>query len=188
MMRRERLIEAILRGFDKFEKSEGVKSRGGGTWWTRSITDMLCRVGEELGLYVCASPKDGKHRSWGEWLFDDSWLDWEGYLRLVPMVAECEWGDKGHIRDDFQKLLVARAGVRLMVCDAGWMRDSPGGTAGQLCKWIDAFEGTQLGDTYLLVEWKRDEASGLWRSRRYRISASGKGFDTEPIELLRSNL
>ena len=187
MMHRERLMEAILRGFDEFEESEGVKSGGGGTWWTKSIKDMLCCIGEELGLYVCASPKRGKYRNWGEWLFDVSWLEWEGDLRSVPMVAECEWGDKGDIRDDFQKLLVARAGIRLMVCDAGWFADVPGGTAGQLCKWIDAFEGSRLGDTYLLVEWERDAASQLWRTCRYRISASGKGFDTEPIGLPRSD-
>ena len=33
----------------------------------------------------------------------------------APLVAECEWGNKGGIEDDFEKLLLARAGVRMMI-------------------------------------------------------------------------
>ena len=38
----------------------------------------------------------------------------EDFLKSVPVVAECEWGDPGDIKFDFEKLLLARAAVRVI--------------------------------------------------------------------------
>lgn len=185
---RERLIEAIMKCFKEFEGDHGVNPDGGGSWWTKEIKTRLCKIGNDLGYYTCASQVDRKCVNQGEWLFDVAWLDWEKKdkkLKSVPLVAESEWGDLDHIRDDFQKLLVARADVRLMVCDAGWICGDDSNaqkTAKQLCRWIKAFKGSQAGDTYLLVAWERDKKSKLWRSHRYRITATGEDADAELIE------
>ena len=60
-----------------------------------------------------------ENRDWPEWLYDVTWLKYEheGERLLIeaPSVAECEWGNKGDIDDDFEKLLLARAGIRLMI-------------------------------------------------------------------------
>ena len=122
-MDREHLIEAIMKCFKEFEGDHGVNPDGGGSWWTKEIKTRLCKIGNDLGYYTCASQVDRKCVNQGEWLFDVAWLDWETKdknLKSVPLVAESEWGDLDHIRDDFQKLLVARADIRLMVCDTGW--------------------------------------------------------------------
>ena len=183
----ERLIEGIMNGFNKFEGDGGVKPDGGGSWWTKKIKTLLCKIGKDLDYYTCASQVD-KYVVQGEWLFDVAWLDWEEKdkkLKSVPLVAECEWGDRDHIRDDFQKLLVARADIRLMVCDAGWVcRDDSKAhkTAEQLCNWIKGFKGSQAGDTYLLVAWERDKNSNLWHSHRYRITTTREGADAQLIE------
>ena len=40
-----------------------------------------------------------------------------GLIRVVPLVAEVEWGNEGDVWDDFQKLLAARAEERVMIFD-----------------------------------------------------------------------
>ena len=51
-------------------------------------------------------------------LYDVTWLKHENdELVDAPLVAECEWGNKRDIEYDFEKLLLARAGVRLMIFD-----------------------------------------------------------------------
>ena len=58
----------------------------------------------------------------GEWLYDVTWLEYEGELLTdAPLVAECEWSGGEEIDHDFQKLLLARAGVRLTIFDGGHM-------------------------------------------------------------------
>ena len=182
-MDREHLIERIMNGFNVFEGDRGVKPDGGRSWWTRKIKTLLCELGNELGCYTCAS-LDKELVNNGEWLFDVTWLDWNDKLYSVPMVAECEQGNRYDIRDDFQKLLVARADVRLIVCDAGRVPNDSRAerTVNLLCEWIDAFKGTQLGDTYLLVAWERDKNSQRWHSHRYRISVTGEGADARLME------
>ena len=59
-------------------------------------------------------------------------------LISVPMVAECEWKDFNAIVYDFQKLLLARSAVRVMVYGTP--------TSIRLCEYINAFNGAQ-GDT-----------------------------------------
>ena len=95
------------------------------------------------------------------------------------MVAECEWGNFGDIEDDFQKLLVARASLRVMVCDGWWQPDDNEGrsTVDRLRQWIREFNGSRPGDTYLLIiyEWRRQRR----RSWRYRLSVNNT--DESPI-------
>jgi hypothetical protein len=69
---------------------------------------------------VRANGVDFVHR---EWLYDVTWLQYSrGYesgldnrLIDVYLVAECEWGTSPDVKYDFEKLLQARASVRLMI-------------------------------------------------------------------------
>ena len=85
--------------------------------WTTDIKTELCEEGKELGYRVAASGVDSAKDK--EWLFDVVWmtLDWEPFrqLKRIHLVVESEWGNDGDIADDFEKLLVARSDVRLMV-------------------------------------------------------------------------
>ena len=101
-------------------------------------------LGSGLGFSVCASNVDSA--DWGEWLYDVSWLHGKRWLRSVPMVAECEWGNFGDIEDDFQKLLVPRASLRVMVCDGWWLPDDNNGkvTADRLAQSVCEFESSRI--------------------------------------------
>ena len=175
----DRIVDGVL---SALEACDSMKYSG---WirgpWTRGVSTELCRAGKELDLSVWASRVDQKHKDGGEWLFDVTWLEYGSELnsipglQSIPMAAECEWGDWGAITDDFQKLLVSRADVRVMVCPGWTVVDDHDGraTAERMCKWISAFERTGIGDRYILALYERRDA--LWCSQRYFVVARGPG-------------
>ena len=106
---REALIKVSSRLSGKGENDKKVR--------TTDIKTELCEVGKELGYRVAASGVDNAKDK--EWLFDVVWmtLDWEPFrqLKCIHLVVESELGNDGDVADDFEKLLVARSDVRLMV-------------------------------------------------------------------------
>ena len=105
-------------------------------------------------FYVYASALAVPPAAGGEWLFDVTCLNYddEDFLRRMPLVAESEWGNENDIYDDFQKLLLARADVRVMIFDG---TRSPGYSAifTSLAKYIARCERSEEGDTYLFAAW-----------------------------------
>lgn len=125
--------------------------------WTRQVKTAVCEACRALdeGCYLAASNvtrmKDGgEPADGGEWLFDVSCLQYdnEGYLKRVVLAAECEWSlDEDELWGDFEKLLVARAEVRVMIFDGDrWDTNNPG-----FARYIGRSDQTQEGDTYLLA-------------------------------------
>lgn len=87
---------------------------------TEEVKTCLCEIGRKKNYYVCAS--DVSNSDHGEWLYDVTWLEYVGddpqnSLVKIPFVAECEWGDTGDIKDDFDKLVQSTADVRLLIFD-----------------------------------------------------------------------
>ena len=113
--------------------------------WTRQVISELIRLGIEREYAPCPNPQ----YRWGEWLYDVIWLrvDEDNIDRVlnVPLVAEVEWGNQDEIWSDFQKLLVARADVRVMI-----FNDYPG-----LLEELRAHvvRVAQSGDRYLLARY-----------------------------------
>ena len=72
-------------------------------------------------------------------------------------VAESEWGSKDDVHDDFEKLLLARADVRVMVFDG--RRYGTGNTDRfeEFAKYIGKCDRAETGDTYLLAAWMPDK-------------------------------
>lgn len=151
---------------------------------TREFLTALCQRGLQENYQTCARSdvvdEQFRTNNWGEWLYDVVWLDsdenWSS-LRSVPLVAECEWGNLGDVFDDFPKLIVARAIVRVMVCNgdlrAGngepWL--TPEDVVAKLTEWIGTFECTQKDDTYLLVtyQWNHNESPDWNEDSRYYL-------------------
>ena len=84
--------------------------------WTRRVKGALIQLREKKG-YI---PYPNLQQGYGEFLYDVTWLETidgtvDGRISHVPLVAEIEWGNQGDVWYDFQKLLVARAGVRVMI-------------------------------------------------------------------------
>ena len=67
-----------------------------------------------------------------------NWLTW----LTRPWVAECEGGNKGEIEDDFEKLLLARTGVRLMIFK-GISEPGSKGIAERLAGMVREFNGSR---------------------------------------------
>ena len=68
--------------------------------------------------------------------------------------------------EDFEKLLLARAGVRLMIFDGNYKPGSKG-IAEQLAGRVREFNGSRAEDAYLLAAWERN-ANG-WSFRYFTI-------------------
>ena len=123
----------------------------GDSGYTREILTGLCRVGSRLGFKVCSTPPAESERDDSEWLYDVTWLKASPngvYLANVPLVGECEWGNVSAIDYDFQKLLVARATLRVMVYQD--YKDKEIVNAPRLIDQIAAFHGAEK-DRYLLI-------------------------------------
>lgn len=112
------IIETLNNKVDYFHDNKVT----GDFEWTQGLKKVLGGLGEEKGYVVCASG----FKSWleAEWLYDMTWYKEEGKgeearLIEVPLVVESEWNlDFKHIKYDFEKLLVANAIHRLMICQA----------------------------------------------------------------------
>ncbi len=85
---------------------------------TSVIMPKLCEIGHQFGCKVGIEA-----RKFGadcvEFLYDVTWRRYNGdHLIDVPLVGECEWSKSKNydaVKYDFHKLLLARAGVRLMI-------------------------------------------------------------------------
>ena len=169
----DEMIRQILNAIDEIEGMQ-CRDQWSNPEWTRKIKTALCKVGIRNGYYVCASSVDVE-KDCGEWLYDVCWLDYDGKLRRMRMAAESEWGKNiGDIDDDFSKLLIARASLRVMVCDGRHLPDGEQGidTAKRLRQWVGAYCDRRVGDTYLLVVYER------LRFWRYRLEVTGAGEST----------
>lgn len=99
------------------------------TEWTREIKKRMVSLGQNLGFYTCASGvSDRTVCHWGEWLYDVAWVKYRkqegtetGFdvndFHGVALALESEWGDKRDVRDDFQKLVQAKADYKVMIWD-----------------------------------------------------------------------
>ena len=78
----------------------------------------------------------------------------------APLVAECEWGNKGGIEDDFEKLLLARTCVRLMIFEGISKRiPKPRSeeVADRLAGMVRRFNGSRAEDAWMLAVWERND-------------------------------
>ena len=163
------LVRRIVAAFKELEHD--IPQPEGPRGWTRKVLTTLCELGRELD-YTAWATSDPK-----EWLYDVSWSKCHrthGRLLSVPMVAECEWGEWEEIMYDFEKLLLARAAVRVMVY--GW-KDTKCINE-KLLKHVRTFNGAS-GDTYLLIALVWDDSSGTNRVEFAQIVDQGP--DNPPI-------
>ena len=133
---------------------------------TKDIKTALCKAGRSLGFRTAAQDVDKTVKDDGEWLFDVVWmtLDWKPsrQLKRIHLVVESEFGNVGDIADDFEKLLVARSDVRLMVfkkCNKSKVEEE----FNRLEKEAREFCQRQSGDYYILAGHDDAKSKFLWR-------------------------
>lgn len=148
--------------------------------WTAGVKNALLRAGRHFGYQINTTirvdylPEELREAyeapDYGEWLYDVSICDVaQSEHWCTPVVAECEWCNRNYIKEDFDKLLVARAGLRVMVYQDRFV------AADTLRHWVDLHEGSHAGDTYLLVAYQDavpNEPRLLYRRITVRTSAA----------------
>ena len=148
-------VKTAMRGF--VEDINRVEPKSGPEWTRRCLTD-LCRDAMDLGykIYVSGGVSD-IHRTGHEWLFDACWLAYEdGVLKRIAMACECEWAwGLNRVFEDFEKLLVSCATVRVMIYDTR----AANNITQKLLDGIKAFEQTSPGNRYLLIGYGYNEKS-----------------------------
>ena len=160
-----------------------IYPRDGGQY-TKAIKTALCELGRKFTYQVRASGVDIAE---SEWLYDVTWLQYSrGYepgpdnrLVGIPLVAECEWGTSPDVKYDFEKLLLARASVRLMIYgDFQQYPESRGdGLAKRLAGYVGDFNGSGTDDAWLLATWeKSDDADRGWLFRYFTVGLRGEAL------------
>ena len=188
-MNRDQLVGKIVAAFRRLEqeipqRDPGDRPQSNGPW-TKEILTTLCNLGKDLEYEAWAAgtsrnPVPNEYRKKGEFLYDASWRESDCSCRIIsfPMVAESEWGPLREIEYDFQKLLLARAKVRVMVYDGGVAsegnrKNKP--ILKRLHELVGAFNGTE-GDTYLLIPYLHVKGKeGGFKFKFYQITDQGPG-------------
>lgn len=117
--------------------------------WTLRIKERIGNLGLQKGFDVAASGFKDKFE--GEWLFDMVWYEEDEDKRLarLPLAMESEWSKNyGAIKYDFEKLLVARAECKLMICQCN--PDDTELLFSLLQEAVSAFKGSK-GERYLIA-------------------------------------
>jgi len=122
--------------------------------WADRVKEELRSLGAGNGFKTAASvPK----ADFDEWLFDVCWLEYRrrpdgsvGFLRRLALAAECEWGNRGDVEDVFEKLLVSRADLRVVIYEANSSHDVQS-IASRLWELEQRFERRNPEDRYLLA-------------------------------------
>ena len=117
---------------------------------TKSVKRIFGNLGNSLDFKVAAAgfPKADE----GEWRYDMVWyvLDNDGFQVRLPMVLECEWNPDFTIDTDFQKLVQARADVRVWISALG-NSERVRQHIENCKKQIQQFLGSCTGDKYIFV-------------------------------------
>jgi len=134
--------------------------------WTKEVKTAACRIGQSLGYCTAASGVDGSavgpNPHYGEWLYDVCWLKYNDppeHLLSAPMVLECEWPNNAFdVRDDFQKLLLAKSDLKVMIFEDKKIDCSVTEMFGQLKHYVRGFEGHRRQDAWLFIGYKHDKS------------------------------
>ncbi len=115
----ELLVKSSLEKYSQFAAEKRLSSNRD---WTFFLKESLGNLGKAQKYKICASGFRDIYDP--EWLYDLVWYEEIGdgdnrRLINVALVVECEWMPYfTSIKYDFEKLLIANAGHRLMICYA----------------------------------------------------------------------
>lgn len=117
-MNQSEISSAVKKSLGDTVKSMIGRNVFGEEKWTEEIKNSLGELGRDNNFSICASTLDKDYEC--EWLYDLVWYkeNENGYLIDVPLVVESEWKTDliKDIKFDFEKLLLAKSRVKLMIC------------------------------------------------------------------------
>ena len=127
------------------------EERYGKREWTAGIKNALLAAGRHFhyepinaNIDRALLPKELQREhpppEFGEWIYDLSIQAVDQDRRWSNVViAECEWGDTSFIKEDFEKLVVGRAALRVMVYENRYAEPDA------FRQWINLHRGTVPG-------------------------------------------
>jgi hypothetical protein len=118
--------------------------------WTTQIKEDIGSLGVAHGWAVCTSGFEGRFEC--EWLYDLIWYrsNPDNHLADVYLVLESEWGIKqSDIKYDFEKLLLAKATLKVMVFQA--YDQDISGVFSLLERGIRTFQKHSANETYIFA-------------------------------------
>lgn len=124
-----------------------------------TVKTALCRACRDLNpaLSPYATGVDEGAADGSEWLYDVTGLQYDndGFLIRVALAAECEWGTQDEIYYDFEKLLLARADLRVMVFD-GTRQPGYCELFRVFAQYVGHCAHAEIGDAWLFVAWTEE--------------------------------
>lgn len=127
--------------------------------WTSRVKSSLGQIAYSCGWEWYASGVESAHG--GEWLLDGVAWHYDDQKRLsLPFVMESEWRRTlNELERDFQKLMVIRSDLRLMVFNEALEADA-NNRFKDLSDCVEEFRDSVLGDRYLL-------ACRCWETKKF---------------------
>ncbi len=125
-----------------------------------TVKTALCLACRDFNpaLYRYATNVDEGAAEGNEWLYDVTGLEYDSdeFLVRVALAAECEWGAQDQIYYDFEKLLLARADLRVMVFD-GYRQPGYNEIFQVFAQYIGRCAHTGVGDAWLFGAWTEEQ-------------------------------
>ena len=113
------LERQLIKVLDEFLVDREILNYPNDKEWTRQIKMRIGKLGEDLSNKVAIGGFGDDFER--EWLYDIVWYREDDQSRLLGLhlIVESEW-DKNYkgIKYDFEKLLVGKADLRMMICQA----------------------------------------------------------------------
>lgn len=135
--------------------------------WTLELKKRPTDLGRQLGYKVRGAEPDRRDYFEIGWLWDLTWIEMredQRSLASVPLIIESEWNpnfDDEILWWDFQKLLVGRAALRVLVFGSA----ETDKCFDRLTEATREYIGSQAGDRYLFAAW--DYSANVPRFRSY---------------------
>lgn len=148
-------IKEILRNVCAENSRNGISSDKG---WTNCIFGKLAELCQIWEFKCCCSRVPHTEP---EWLFDMLWYKYDASNRLasIPFILECEWSrNKVDVKYDFEKLLVAKADIKLLITQIDFKCDFEEG--------IKTFPKKDQNEMYLLACWQ-DGSPSIFNVHQY---------------------
>ncbi len=139
-----------------------ASGRGDGVW-TAAIKRSLITLGTTKGYKICTSGfPDECDR---EWLFDLVWYrnEPQEHLREIGLIVESEWSrDPSAIKFDFEKLLIAKSPIKVMVFQD--YNDNRRELFALLETGVHTFQTEPSGEKYVLLCYQNDKDAFEWKT------------------------
>ena len=148
----KQIVEAIKECLANTAKDLVKAGRMRNKDWTHECLGALADLGEKrFGYQAAPCPRCGEHG----WLYDLIWWKSEnGGMTDLILALESEWSSSiRFVRADFQKLVQARARIKVLISDALSSEDRR-----TLISDIDNFEQNDNDGVYLFVMYNGDKA------------------------------